>query len=265
MYLQLNGYKLYYELAGPENSLPVVFIHGFPFSSQMWQGQTDALKDRFQTLVYDVRGHGKSGSGAPFFTIDFFAEELNSLLEACGIQKAVICGLSMGGYIALRFAEMYPDKLHGLVLCDTRSEADTNEAKTNRARQICILQTEGKEKFADGTLPSLLSEAHINPEDEVYQFVHDMILQNEVEGICATLLALAARPDTTASLEKISIPTLILVGENDKLTPPDAAERLHNNIKGSRLHKIPDAAHLSNLENSEDFNAKLTDFLHSLS
>ncbi len=257
----INGAMTHYEVTGNISGVPVVLIHGFPFSHEMWYPQVEALSPHYRVITYDVRGHGKSEVGDGQYTIELFVDDLFGVLDYLKIEKAVGVGLSMGGYIALRAIERNPERFRALVLCDTRSEADTNESKLKRAATIRMVKGAGVEKFAADFVKSVFAPQTFERDPETVHFIQDIIEETSPTAIVGTLLALAARTDTTASLPNINVPTLILVGEHDTLTPPSAAEAMGAKIANSELHVIPDAAHMSNLENPEVFNKHLLDFL----
>ncbi|MGD0337805.1 MAG: alpha/beta hydrolase [Bacteroidota bacterium] len=250
-----------YELC---ETVPVVFIHGFPFSHEMWKPQIEELKNLFRIVAYDVRGHGKSEVGDGRYTIEFFVNDLIELLNYRKIEKAVFVGLSMGGYIALRLAERFPERLKGLVLCDTRSEPDTNETRVKRSESILAVKKDGTAAFAKNFVKSVFAAETFEKKPEVVEFIRSIIEHNSPLGIAGTLLALASRTDTTPALATISVPTLILVGEYDTLTPISASEVMKQRIPNAELRVIPHAAHLSNLENPEFFNSALIEFLQRI-
>jgi 3-oxoadipate enol-lactonase len=247
--------------SGPAGGPPVVLIHGFPFSQEMWTPQIGALSLRYRVITYDVRGHGKSPPGDGQYTLEFFVDDLIGLLDHLRIDRAVLCGLSMGGYIALRAVERNPERVRALVLCDTRSEADSNEAKVKRAGAINAVKRQGVSAYAEGFVKAVFAPESFTTRPEAIEKIKKIIQANPASGICGTLLALACRTDTTAALPKIGVPTLILVGDQDSLTPPSAAEAMRGKIPRSEMHVIPHAAHMSNLENPGEFNARLLDFL----
>jgi len=185
-------------------------------------------------------------------------------LNELGIGKAVLCGLSMGGYIALRAHERHPDRVQGLILCDTRSEADSNEARIKRANQAKGVKENGVKAFAEGFVKAVFAPATFKSNPAAIESIRTIIEKTSPLAISGTLLALAARTDTTASLASVNVPTLILVGEHDSLTPPSASEAMHKHIKGSTLHVIPDAAHMSNIENAPVFNKHLVEFVKGI-
>lgn len=251
MKITLNNIAINYIDHHQSQGSPVVFIHGFPFNLEMWKPQLTVLSDKNRTVMYDVRGHGASDVGDGQFTIELFADDLIALLGYLAIGKAVLCGLSMGGYIALRAYEKYPDRISGLILCDTKSEADTNEAKIKRATTIKVIKESGVAPFADDFLKSVLWEKTFDRNPEIVETIKQMICKNSPIGICGTLLALAARTDTTQALKSINVPTCIIVGEFDKLASPSNAQAMHKAIAGSEIHILPDSGHMSNLENSQ--------------
>ncbi len=260
----INRVRISYQVSGNASGHPVVFIHGFPFSHEMWQPQVALLSPDCWVITYDIRGHGESEVGDGQYTLEFFVDDLFALLDRLRIEIAAVVGLSMGGYIALRAIERSPDRIKALVLCDTRSEADTNEGKLKRAASIKLVKTEGVKKFAEGFVKAVFAPETFETKPEIVKFIQDIIERTSPLSIAGTLLALGARTDTTASLQKISIPTLILVGEHDALTPVAAALSMHEKIRNSELIVIPKAAHMSNLENPEAFNSALKEFLERL-
>jgi 3-oxoadipate enol-lactonase len=260
----INGWNTSYTIDGNASGQPVVFIHGFPFSQEMWRPQVAPLSSDYRVITYDVRGHGESEVGDGQYTIEFFVDDLIALLDYLKIEKAVVVGLSMGGYIALRAIERNPEPFRGLVLCDSRSEADTNEGKIKRAASIQSVRTDGVKKYAEGFVRAVFAPKTFERDPEAIKFIKRIIEKTAPIAIAGTLLALASRTDTTESLSKISVPTLILVGEHDALTPVSAAKSMSEKIRQSEFHVISNAAHLSNLENPEEFNRHLLDFLQRL-
>jgi 3-oxoadipate enol-lactonase len=257
----INDIAFNYIEQGSMGGLPVVFIHGFPFSHRMWEPQMQALPKDFHVIAYDVRGHGFSSVGDGQFTIELFVDDLIALLDHLAIEKAVICGLSMGGYIALRAIERHPERIKGLVLCDTKSETDTNEEKIKRTSSIKTIKSAGVSAFVDDFVKAVFWTETFKTNPDAVDLIKELIYKNSTLGICGTMLALACRTDTTYSLSSIKIPTCIIVGEYDLRTPPSCAQEIHKAISGSELHVLPNAGHMSNLENSKDFNKTLINFL----
>jgi len=246
---------------GDARTHPVVFIHGFPFSHAMWQSQITAVSRTFRAIAYDVRGLGGSSVGDGQYTIEGHVDDLIGLLDHLAIPKAVIIGLSMGGYIALRALERNPERWSGAVLCNTRSEADTDEGRIGRAAAIRMVKKSGSKVFADDFVHKVFAPASVTRVPDAMEMITGVIARTPPLAIAGTLLALAARTDTTASLSRINIPTLIMVGEHDMTTPPEASRAMHERIPGSELHIVPLAAHMSPLENPEFVNTHLLEFL----
>jgi 3-oxoadipate enol-lactonase len=257
----LNDFTVNYIERGMPQGIPVVFIHGFPFSHEMWGPQFNVMPNNIHAIAYDVRGHGSSDVGDGLFTIELFVDDLIALLDYLFIEKAILCGLSMGGYIALRTIERHSDRVRGLILCDTKCEPDTDSAKIKRATTMKSIKAEGVRIFSENFVRTIFMEKTFETNPGVVGFIKQIICANSPRGICGTLLALASRTDTTSALPSINIPTCILVGEQDTLTPPANAQSMHKLIAGSELHVLPSAAHMSNLENTQDFNDRILTFL----
>jgi len=264
MNFETSGISLYYDISGPENGLPVLFIHGFPFSSDMWKPQVEALNSIYRVIVYDVRGHGRTGTGDGQYSVEYFVDDLFALLDHLKLKQVVLAGLSMGGYIALRAMEREPGRFKALILCDTRSDADTNESKVKRANQGKAVKANGSKGFADDFVRAVFFERSFQNNPAAVSMIHDIIEKTDPLAIAGTLLALAARTDTTASLPRFTLPTMILVGELDAITPPHAAIAMNEKLPNAELYVIPNAAHLSNLENPSDFNKRLLAFLQKV-
>jgi len=255
------SFDLFYKEQGDPQGCPLVFIHAFPFRHEMWESQLSSLPEKFRAVTYDIRGLGQSPLGEGQFTMESYVEDLLLLLDHLKTPRAILCGLSLGGYIALRAIERSPERFNGLVLCDTRSEADQNEAKLKRAESIKQLKTQGVQAFAKSFLPNLFSAWTQENNSDLVTTVEEIILSQTAPAIATAQLAIVSRTDTTEALAKIRVPTLILVGEEDRLTPVADARALQQRIPGSRLEVIPQAGHMSNLENPGEFNRHLLSFL----
>ncbi|MHB8566400.1 MAG: alpha/beta fold hydrolase [Nitrososphaerales archaeon] len=259
----VNGINVHYSDLGSKDDT-VVLIHGFPLSSEMWNPQLKMLQENHRVIAYDIRGLGKSNLGDSQYTFEFFVDDLIGLLDHLKIPKVVLCGLSMGGYIALRAAQRNPERVAALVLCDTGPQADSNEAKLGRAASIKSVKMNGVKAFGEKFLKAVFAPASFESKLGRIDETRKVIEATSESGICGALLAMATRTDTTDGLTSIAVPTLIMVGELDKVTPPALSELMHARIKGSELHTILRAAHMSNLENEEDFNENLVRFLENL-
>jgi 3-oxoadipate enol-lactonase len=257
----INGLKLNVVESGNPKGLPVVFLHGFPFSHAMWDPQVELLKKPHRLITYDHRGHGQSEVGELPYMFEFFVDDFLGVLDYLKIGQAVVCGLSMGGYMALRAYERSPDRFRALVLCDTQAAAESNEGKIRRANGLRTLRQQGVKIWTEGFLKGVLAPETFESNSGLVEKIRSMIQANSPAGIAATLVALATRTDTTAILPKIKIPTLILVGDADSITPPAVAQAMKEKIPKAELYVIPHAAHLSNLENPPSFNQHFLDFL----
>ena len=264
MKASVNGIEIDFVDISVPDALAIVLIHGFPFCREMWDPQIEALQKRFRVVAYDLRGHGRSAAGDGQYTLEFFVDDLLGLLDHLKIERAVLCGLSMGGYIALRTVERNPERVRGLILADTQAKADSNEARLKRGAAIKSVKADGVKAYAEGFLKSVFAPQTLTNNKPAVEKIRRIIEANSPLGICGALLALASRTETTESLYSIKVPTLILVGEHDALTPPSASQEMRNKIPNSEIHVIPNAAHMSNLENSEEFNKHLLDFLDRL-
>jgi pimeloyl-ACP methyl ester carboxylesterase len=254
-----GGATITYDEVG--DGLPVVLVHAFPLDRQMWVGQLAAVADLARVFAVDLPGFGGSKADGPF-GVEAAADLVADFLDAVGVRgRAVVGGLSMGGYVALAFARRHPEKLAGLILADTKAEADTDEAKAGRDKSIAAVREKGVAALVETMLPKLLSDATREAKPDVVETVKRIAGRQSVEGVAAALAGLRDRPDATASLGNISTAAVILVGEHDAVTPPLNAAALGANIWGSKVVTIPDAGHLSNLENPEAFNVAVREFL----
>lgn len=231
----------------------------------MWKNQIPLLQENgFRVITYDLRGHGKSDVGDGQYTIELFVDDLIALLDYLKITKTIVCGFSMGGYIALRAIERNPERFNALILCDTTSSADSDQARLRRAASIKLIKKDGVKPFAEGFLKAVFTEQSFSMKQNVVDEARKMILSNYPVGICGALLAMAARTDTTEVLFKISLPTLLLVGEYDTITPQAATKTMHDKIQNSKICIIGNAAHMSVMENPNEFNEQLIKFLKNV-
>ncbi|MDR4494761.1 MAG: alpha/beta fold hydrolase [Nitrospirales bacterium] len=258
----INGITLGYTDRG--NGTTLVFIHAFPLSKSMWLPQVDALKDSCRVITLDLRGHGESDTMLWNWTLDDYAADVIGLLDHLGIAQAVFIGLSMGGYTVFSLCRHFADRVHAIVLADTRAQADTEEGKAGRRGMAQIAFNEGASAIADLMIPKLLAPSTIQRQPDMVEQVRQMILQTPSVGIVADLMAMAARPDSTDLLTLITCPTLILVGEQDVATPVAESRYMADRIPGATLVTIPEAGHLSNIEQPRAFNHALETFLQRL-
>ncbi len=259
----INNIEINYNLSG-NGKKTLVFIHGFPLSMEMWKEQEKYFSKNFQVLLYDIRGHGKSECGNFQYSIEYFVDDLYSLLEFLKIENPILIGLSMGGYIALRYIDKFLENVSAVVLCDTKSDSDTNEGKINRSLNAKKILEEGTKNFSNEFVKNIFSKKTFENNFEVVKSIQNIIETTSPLSISATLLALSGRINATEVLHKISIPTLILVGEDDIITPVSNAKLINEKIKNSELKIISIAGHMSNIENPKEFNFYLANFLKSL-
>lgn len=241
---------------------PILLVHAFPLNSRMWEPQIEALSDRFRLIAPDLRGFGASDApeDRSGYSVDAFADDLRAVLQDAGISEAVVCGLSLGGYVAFAFLRKYRSMVKALVLADTRPEADAPENITKRSGQQDLVANEGTAGLIDALSGALLGEPTREKKPDVVAQAKEL-MNNPPQGFIGALEAMKQRPDSTAELAGIDIPTLIIVGENDGVTPPDLSRNMHEHIGGSRLVVIPEAGHLASLEAPEAFNGALAEFL----
>jgi pimeloyl-ACP methyl ester carboxylesterase len=256
MRIAVNGIEIGYDVAGPEGAPWLVLVHGFPFTRALWEGQVPSLARNHRVLTYDLRGLGESALGPAPQPLEAYVDDLLALLDALGVARACLAGLSMGGYIALRAVERAPERFRALALCDTRSEADTNEGKLGRAAGIRALHAGSVEIFVDGLLRKLL----LRPDTPAGRALRALMLGNGAAGMANALAAMMGRTDTSGALGDFDLPTLVLVGSDDALTPPSAAEAMAARIPGARLEVLAGAGHVSNLEAPEAFTGALRRF-----
>ena len=247
-----------------EGSTPIIFIHGFPFDKSCWIPQLEFLKHSNRVIAYDIRGYGESVADSSQPDLDLFAEDLIHFMDGLKIEKAIVCGLSMGGYILLNAVSKYPERFAAIVLCDTQCIADSEEAAKNR--QLAIDQVaEGKlPDFAEKFISKVFCEKTFRDNPDLVAKIKNIVLSTSAETIIGGLTALKERDETCSSLPGILIPALIVCGKDDVLTPLKQSIDMHSSIKNSTLCVIEDAGHLSNLENPVQFNDYFHNFILNL-
>lgn len=262
--IPVNNFQLSYDDVG-ESSTPIIFLHGYPFNKSMWKGQLEFLKTSYRLIACDIRGFGESTDEESTLSIDMFADDLIAFMDKLNIEKAIVCGLSMGGYIAMNAQKRFPVRFEALVLSDTQCIADSVELKARRYETIEEIADHGVFKFNEGIIIGVFHKDSIKNKKEVVSELINVVFSNTNHIICQGLSALAERTETCSTLNKITIPTLIICGREDKVTPLVQSEFMHAKIEGSILHIIDDAGHVSNLEQANEFNNLLLDFLISVS
>src|SRR6187549_818277 len=236
--ITINNLSVSYNDHGPDDAPAIIFIHGFPLNKSMWDIQVEALKENYRVIAYDIRGHGNSEQGMDDFFIELFVYDLLRLMEKLEIEKSILCGLSLGGYIALNAVLKYPDRFDGLILNDTQCIADTPEIKENRSTAIIRIKEKGVEQYANEIIKNLFAPESFTKKENVIDKVKEMIINTPKQSLCNTLHALAERKETCTQLTEINIPVLIMVGKEDKITPIAAAQQMHENIRDSKLKII---------------------------
>jgi pimeloyl-ACP methyl ester carboxylesterase len=253
----------YTESVPPGNQKPqgtLVLIHAFPLHARMWEPQLALAGGGWRIIAPDLRGLGDT-AGAPAASMDDFAADVVDLLDALRIEQAVIGGLSMGGYVAFALFRLAPRYFRGMVLADTRAEADTPEGIEGRKKMLKTVEEKGVAAVADEMLGKLLGETTRREHPEVVETVRSLIAKNTPGGVAGAIRALMSRSAATDLLSSIHCPTLVLVGEEDVITPPALSRELHRAIAGSALVEVPGAGHLSSLEQPAAFNRALSAFL----
>lgn len=260
MYVTVNGVRLACYQRGQGREPALLLVHGFPLDHRLWKAQLSGLASEAWVIAPDLRGFGRSELGTAPLTMEQHADDLAALLDCLGVARAVVAGLSMGGYITFAFWRRHPDRVRGLVLADTRAEPDTAVARAGRDAAAQRAREVGPAVFAEEMLSRLLPPSSLsNP--KIVGAARDMMASQPVPGIVAALAGLRDRVDSRPILPAIRVPTLVLVGENDMLTPPSDAAAMAEAIPGARLVTILRAGHLSPLENPRAFNAALRTFL----
>lgn len=256
--------RLRYLEAPPQGDRPrgtLVLLHAFPLNARMWEPQLVLANHGWRVVAPHLRGFDGGVTDPPASSVDDYAGDAIDLLDALHVEDGVIGGLSMGGYAAFAILRHAPRYVRGLILADTRSQADTPEGVAGRKRMLQLLAEKGPSAVVDEMIPKLLGASTRASRPEVGDHVRALALSNPAESIAGGIRALMTRPDSTPLLSTIHCPTLILVGEEDTLTPPALSEEMHRAIAGSELVVVPGAGHLSSFERPDAFNSALAAFL----
>jgi pimeloyl-ACP methyl ester carboxylesterase len=260
-----------------ENGPAVLLLHGYPFDKSMWRDQIDFLaRNGFRAIAPDLRGLGATSDKLQFVepsrqrqaeacrtikTMEDMARDAAGLLDRLEISAAVVCGLSMGGYVAFEFLKLFPSRVRAVVLAGTRAPADNEQERKGRFEQAQRMLAEGMGPIAEATLPKLLAARTLKEKPEVVGRVREMILETDPSGAAAAQRGMAARRDYSAGLAEIDLPALIIVGREDPIRPVADAEFMHRGIHNSQMEIIDDAAHMTNMEQAEAFNETLLRFV----
>lgn len=263
--MDVEGVQLHYVDVGVGDPA-VVLLHAFPLHSDMWAPQVACLAATHRVIVPDLKGFGKSSApeGAESYSMGDYVRQVIGLVEALGLERIVLGGLSMGGYVAFSLVPRHLDLLAGLVLADTRAGRDTPEAFKRRTDQQEQVRQEGTDALVETLLGGLLAPDTLENRPQLVEQVRRIMASNPPAGFIGGLEAMKARPDSLPTLGAIKVPTLVLVGQHDAPSPPDVVRVWQERIPGSELVVIPGAGHLSNMEDPETFNGALTDFIDRL-
>ena len=253
-----RGVDIAYDDVG--TGLPVVFIHGFPHNRTLWAPQLGGLLNRARCIAPDLRGFGASEARGPY-TMDAYADDVIAVLDVLQIDRAVIAGLSMGGYVAFAIWRRYRERVRALILADTRAGADSDETRAKRREMIALARSRGSGAVADAQISGMVGRTTREKHPDIADAVHRMLAMAPVAGVVGALEAMMNRPDSTPTLATIDVPTLIIVGDEDVLTPPREARAMHERVAGSRLEILAGAGHVSNVERPAAFNHVATEFL----
>ena len=262
MHLSSDDAEIFYTVMG--DGPTVVLLHPFPANHKVWLPAVELLAGRYRLILPDLRGHGQSGVGAGPATMQKHATDLLRLSDACGVGKAVFAGVSIGGYVLFEFWRRHRERVSGLILCDTRAGADTDEGRANRLKAAEDVEKQGPVPFIDSMIPKLLGDTTRTTRLDLVERARKMMLEMSVAGIAAVQRGMAARPDSVADLKTINVPTLVMVGAEDTLTPLSEAESFERQIAGSRLQVIPRAGHYAVFEQHEAAGIAIRVFLDGI-
>lgn len=258
----INGLSVFLE--GNSKDQSIIFLHGFPYDHTMWKTQIDELSEIYFCVTYDIRGLGESPVGDGQYTMESFVDDLEAVVDQLKLDKPVLCGLSMGGYISFRALERMEEKFSAVILCDTRSESDNNEGKLKRAAAIKRINTEGLAPFAKDFITNCFGDSYKqNHIDEFGKQIAKSSLFNPI-GVKGCLLAMLGRNDTTEYLNKIKIPVLVICGEFDALTSPEVMKPLAEKINGAEFVIIKNSGHMSPIENPQEVTEAIEIFLRKV-
>lgn len=246
----------------------IVLVHGFPLDHTMWQGQIEGLSPSFRVIAPDLRGFGKSDPVSGTLSMQQLADDVAALLDALGVDEPVtFCGLSMGGYVGWQFFARHRDRLARLIQCDTRAIADTEEGRQTRLQGAEEVLEKGPTALVETMMPRLFAESLLfadqtqNHRVSLVQATREVMLSTPPETIAAAQRGMAERPDVTRMLGSIDVPTLLLGGEHDAISPPAEMREIAAAIPQARFIEIPGAGHMSPLEKPDEVNAAIREFL----
>jgi pimeloyl-ACP methyl ester carboxylesterase len=259
MQVRSGDTEIYYEVRG--NGPDLVLLHPFPAHHGIWTPVADLMAERFRVITPDVRGLGQSAPGGGPATMEKHANDLLRVCQDTGVEKAVFGGNSIGGYILFEFWRRFRERISGLIFVDTQAIADTDQARKNRLAAAEDVLKRGPEPFIDSQLPKYFGESTNRNRPDRVQDAKRMMLQASSAGIAAVQRGMADRPDSTSTLATINIPTLVIAGEEDSLTPYAEMEKIHKGIRGSSMRRIPMAGHYAPFEQPEECHKAIREML----
>ncbi|MGH2372239.1 MAG: alpha/beta fold hydrolase [bacterium] len=259
MKIERSRVTLGYEREG--HGPPVVLIHGFPLNRTMWRPQIEGLRDRFTVVAPDLRGFGDAAGPVNDLTMDTYAGDVLDLLDALELNRVALAGFSMGGYVAFRVVARAAGRIRSLIIAGSRAGPDSEEARRGRHAAIERIRTEGPDGFLEEFSARLVGPTTKAGRPAVLDTVRRIVGKPPASSVTAALAAMAARPDSRPLLASIAAPTLVIVGDEDTVIPPDAGKEIASGVRAGRLVTIPQAGHVSNLEAPEAFNGALREFL----
>ena len=258
----LNNIEMGYDEGGA--GVPVIFVHGFPHDRTLWTPQLQGLTVQARCFAVDLRGFGETTAAAPY-SVDQYADDLAGFMDVLHIERAVIAGLSMGGYVAFAMWRRHAHRVRGLVFSNTKAGADSDEAREKRKSVMTMAREQGSGAVADSMITGMLGKTTRAKRPDIVNTVHRMISSAPVDGVVGALQAMMDRPDSNGTLSTIDVPSLVVTGDEDAIIPIEEARVLQAGIRGSSLEVITGAGHLSNLERPAAFNHVVSEFLARLS
>ncbi|MDQ4107165.1 MAG: alpha/beta hydrolase [Actinomycetota bacterium] len=259
---QIPGVPMAYREYG--RGEPIVLLHAFPLNGRMWEPQASALEEGYRVITPDYPGFGRSPYSPAQPDVRYYAEGVRELLDRLGLERVILGGLSMGGYLVFDCLRLFPERVTALILANTRPDPDSEEIRENRKNMARRVAEEGVEVLIELQMERLLSRNTLENDEEVVNEVKAMILESSPDGVIAALGAMRERPDSTPLLSEIAVPTLVVGGEDDAISSPEVMGAMAGKIPDSRHHTLSGAGHLSNLESPAEFNDALSDFLAKL-
>ena len=262
MQIRSNDIQLYYQTIG--TGFPVVLLHPFPVHHEFWSSLAARSWTRYKLILPDLRAHGRSEVGNGSATMAKHAEDMLRLLDAEQVGRAILVGVSIGGYAVFEFWRRHRERVQALVLSNTRAEPDTEQGRANRMKSIEDARLRGTAPFLDAQLQNLIGQTIRTNRPDIAAKARKMMDSLTVDGLAAIQQGMAQRPDSVPTLRGIDVPTLVIAGEEDTLTPLANAQVIQQHIRGARLAVIPKVGHYAALENPHEFEGVLRQFLDGL-